>query len=92
MSTIILNSLIYVHVKWVTCHHDMALPQVGDGGDSLHIRRVVANTLNKQLGRTGKGWYSSLGIGDCGSCSDYSVWNYTRRQVYLVNLKGMGMK
>jgi len=31
------------------CHHDMARPQVVDGGDGLQIWRVAVNILNKQL-------------------------------------------
>jgi hypothetical protein len=30
------------------CHHGMVRPQVADGGNSLQIRRVAANGLNKQ--------------------------------------------
>jgi hypothetical protein len=36
------------HVRWVTCHHGMARPQVADGGEGLQIWRVAANILNKQ--------------------------------------------
>jgi hypothetical protein len=45
------------------CHHGMARPQVGDGGDSLQFWRVAANMLNKQLRTDDKGWSSSLGVG-----------------------------
>jgi hypothetical protein len=34
-----------------------------DGGDSLQIWRVAANTLNKQSRTADKGWPSSLGVG-----------------------------
>jgi hypothetical protein len=37
-----------LHVKRVPCLHDMARPQVVDGGDSLQIWRVAVNILNKQ--------------------------------------------
>jgi hypothetical protein len=30
-------------VHCVPCHRGMARPQVADGGDGLHIRRVAAN-------------------------------------------------
>jgi hypothetical protein len=33
----------------------MALPQDADGGDSLQIWRVAANTLNKQQWKADKG-------------------------------------
>jgi hypothetical protein len=36
------------HVRWVPCHHSMARPQVADGGNTLQVWRVAANTLNKQ--------------------------------------------
>jgi hypothetical protein len=36
------------HVRWVPCHHDMARPQVADGGDGLQEWRVAANVLNMQ--------------------------------------------
>jgi hypothetical protein len=41
----------------------MACPQVMDGGDSLQIRRVAANILNKKSRATDKGWSSSLEVG-----------------------------
>jgi len=28
------------------CHHDMVCPWIADGGDSLQIWKVAANTLN----------------------------------------------
>jgi hypothetical protein len=31
--------------KWVPCYHGMVCPQVADGEDSLHIRRLAANIL-----------------------------------------------
>jgi hypothetical protein len=39
---------IYIHVKGVPSHCDMACPQVVDGGDGLQIWRVAVNILNKQ--------------------------------------------
>jgi hypothetical protein len=52
---ILMNSLLHshvnsirCHVRWVLCHHDMARPQVADGGDALQVWRVGANILNKQ--------------------------------------------
>jgi len=35
--------------------------QVADGGDSLEIRRLVADVLNMELRRAEKGWSSNLG-------------------------------
>jgi hypothetical protein len=49
-------------VRWVPCHHDMAKPQVADGGDGLQIWRIAANILNKQSRTADKGWPSSLGV------------------------------
>jgi hypothetical protein len=43
-----------IHVKWVPCHHGMARPQVGDGGDGLQILKVDANILNKPSQTAGK--------------------------------------
>jgi hypothetical protein len=50
----------------VTCvpyRHDMARPQVADGGDGLQIWRVATNILNKQSWTADMGWSSSLGAG-----------------------------
>jgi hypothetical protein len=52
-----------IHVKWVPCLHDMARPQVADGGGGLQIWRVAANILNKQSRTAVKGWSSSLRAG-----------------------------
>jgi len=30
-----------------SCHHSMVCPRVADGGDSLQIRKVVANKWNR---------------------------------------------
>jgi hypothetical protein len=38
----------------------MACPQGADGGGGLHIRRVAASVLNKQLQTVDKEWSSSL--------------------------------
>jgi hypothetical protein len=51
-----------IRVRWVPCHHGMARPLVGDGGDAIWALRVAANILNKQS-RTAKWWSSSLGVG-----------------------------
>jgi hypothetical protein len=51
------------HVRWVPCHHGMALPQVADGGDGLQIWKVAANILNKQSLTADKGWSSNLEVG-----------------------------
>jgi hypothetical protein len=50
-------------VKWVLDHYGIARPQVADGGDSLQIRRVAVNILNKQSRTADRGWSSSLGAG-----------------------------
>jgi hypothetical protein len=50
-------------VRWVPCHHGMARPQVADGGDPLHIWRVAANILNKQLRTVDKGGTPAWGLG-----------------------------
>jgi uncharacterized membrane protein len=42
-------------VRWVSCHHGMARPQVADGGDALHLWRAAANILNKQSRTADKG-------------------------------------
>jgi hypothetical protein len=55
--------IVMVHVKWVTCHHSMARPQVADGDEGLQIWRVAANILNKQSRTADRGWPSSLGVG-----------------------------
>jgi hypothetical protein len=49
--------------KWVHCHHGMVRPRVADRGDGLHIWRVAANMLNKQLRTANSGWSSTLGVG-----------------------------
>jgi hypothetical protein len=43
--------------------HDMARPQVADGGNGLQIWRVAANILNKQSRTADKGWSSSFWVG-----------------------------
>jgi hypothetical protein len=43
------------------CHHDMALPQVADGGDGLQMWRVAVNILNKQSRTGDNGWSSNVG-------------------------------
>jgi hypothetical protein len=62
----IVSLLLFIHVRWVTCHHGMVVPQVADGGDDFQIWRVVTNILNKHLQTADKGWSSSLGVG-CGA-------------------------
>jgi hypothetical protein len=36
------------HVRWVSCHHGMACPQVADGGDALQFWRVAAVADSRQ--------------------------------------------
>ena len=44
--------------------HDMARPQLADGGKASNMGgEVPANILKKQSRTAGKGWYSSLGFG-----------------------------
>jgi hypothetical protein len=44
------------------CHHDMARPQVADGG-TASVWRVAVNKLNKQPRTADEGWSSSLEVG-----------------------------
>jgi hypothetical protein len=48
------------HVKWVTCHHGMARPQVAHGGDGLQTWRVAAIMLNKQSRIDNRDWFCRL--------------------------------
>jgi hypothetical protein len=57
------NILDKFNVRGVRCHHDMARPQVADGGDVLQIWRVTANILNRQSRTADKEWPSRLGAG-----------------------------
>jgi hypothetical protein len=41
----------------------MTCPQVVDGGDELHIWRVAANILNKQLRTASNRWSSGWELG-----------------------------
>jgi hypothetical protein len=52
-----------VHVKWVPLHHDMARPQVSDGGDGLQKWSVAANILNKQSRTAEEGGPPTRGLG-----------------------------
>jgi hypothetical protein len=51
------------HVRWVLCHHDMARPQVADGGDAFQFWRAAENILNKQSRTADKGRSSGLRVG-----------------------------
>jgi hypothetical protein len=53
----------FVFCSFNSCHYSMARPQVADGGNTLQVRRVAANILNKQSRTADKGWSSSLGVG-----------------------------
>jgi hypothetical protein len=55
------RSTMACHVRWVPCHHDMARPQVADGGDGLQIWRIAGNILNKQSRTADKPRSSNLG-------------------------------
>jgi hypothetical protein len=68
------------HVKRVPCHHDMACPQVADGGDGLQIWKVAANILNKQSWTADKGWSSSFGVGREANNSPYKYKFVTKCQ------------
>jgi hypothetical protein len=50
------------NVRWVPCHHRMARPQFVDGGESLLLWRVAANTLNKQTRMAEKGGPPARGL------------------------------
>jgi hypothetical protein len=56
--TFILSHDLYycLHVWCVPCHHGMARPQGGDGGDALQV-------WSKQSRTADTGWTSSLGVG-----------------------------
>jgi hypothetical protein len=54
---------LLLRVRWVPCHHDMARPQVADGGGALQVWRVAANLLKKQSRTADEGWSSTLGVG-----------------------------
>jgi hypothetical protein len=41
----------------------MAFPWFAAGGDGLQVRRVDANTLNKQFRTTDRGWFSGFDVG-----------------------------
>jgi hypothetical protein len=51
-----------VRVRWVSCHHGMACPEVADGGDTLQVWRDAANVLNKQSQRADMLLSSSMGM------------------------------
>jgi hypothetical protein len=53
--------MILIYYRWVPCHHDMARPQVADGGNTLQVWRVTANILNKQSRTADKGGGLLLG-------------------------------
>jgi hypothetical protein len=48
------------HVKWVTCHHGMARPQVAHGGDGLQTWRIAAIIFNKQSRKAKRVWLCRL--------------------------------
>jgi hypothetical protein len=54
---------VFLHVKWLSRHRDMARPQVADGGDGISIWRVASNILNKVCQIADKTWCSSLEVG-----------------------------
>jgi hypothetical protein len=37
--------VIAIHVRWVSCHHGMARPQVAHGGDALQFWRAAVNIV-----------------------------------------------
>jgi len=55
------------------CHHGMARPRVADGGYGQQVWSVAGNVLNKQLQTSGKGWSSSLEVGQ--ESKDSSIFN-----------------
>jgi hypothetical protein len=58
--------IIFCGAKWsfsILCgshHHGMVCSWVAEGGDNLHIWRVIANILNKESCTANKGWSSSM--------------------------------
>jgi hypothetical protein len=50
----------HVGIPIAHCHHSMVYPQVADGEEFLHTRRVAAKILNKQSRAAKKGWSYSL--------------------------------
>jgi hypothetical protein len=47
---------IKYNTRWLNCYHDIACPQVADGGEVLQIWRLGLNILNKQLQTADKGF------------------------------------
>jgi hypothetical protein len=74
------------HVKWISCCHGMARPQVADKGDGFQIWRVAANILNKQSRTAEREWPSTLVVGR-GLTTPHRKTLYLLRSIYkgLVN-------
>jgi hypothetical protein len=49
----------YIDVNVGLCHHEVARPQVADGGHGLYIWRVAANEAKRPLGRRRRRWESN---------------------------------
>ena len=54
--------MLFIYVVGL-CHCCVARSEVMGGGDGLHIWKVTAVVLNKQLQTASKSWPSSLGVG-----------------------------
>jgi hypothetical protein len=48
------------------CHYSMMHTQIVSGGDNIQIWKVATKTMNKQLWKTNKGWFSSFRVGSGG--------------------------
>jgi len=47
-----------------SCHHGMARPRIGDGGDGLQILKVAVNILDKQPQQPIRGGPPAWGLGE----------------------------
>jgi hypothetical protein len=58
------ENVLFLHVRWVPCHHGMARTQVADGGEALQFWRAAANILNKQSRTRGgpPAWWLGVGL------------------------------
>jgi hypothetical protein len=57
------DSLLSRRVRWAPCRHDVAHPQVADGGDGLQIWRESANISTKQSRTADRGGPPACGLG-----------------------------
>jgi hypothetical protein len=52
-----------INCRWVSCHRDMARPQVAEGREGLQTWRVAAAVLNKQSRQQTRGGPPAGGLG-----------------------------